>query len=116
MKNEPISEIERVFVSLWKTRKVDAFIFIAGICVGAFFEWDLVETFVFLVFLWSLLGGLSSRILAIPALAFLSATPILLIFNREDQAEQYAVYAYYFLVMAVIRAVFELREDEKKKI
>jgi hypothetical protein len=30
----------------------------------------------------------------------------------EDQAEIYAVYAYYFLVMAVIRGIVEIRTEK----
>jgi len=102
-------------LALWKERKQDVFILLFGVLFGAFFEWDLVEIFIFLIFIWSLLGPLPSRVLAVPALFFLSATPLLLVFNREDQAELFAVYAYYFLVMAVIRAIFELRSEENTK-
>jgi hypothetical protein len=104
-------EFEQWCVRLWKERRSDALILLGGAVLGAFFEWNLVEIFLFLVFLWSILGPLSSRSLAVPALVFLSATPLLLMFEREDQAETFAVYAYYFLVMAVIRAMMELREE-----
>ncbi|QQS61217.1 MAG: hypothetical protein IPN70_05020 [Candidatus Moraniibacteriota bacterium] len=116
MKKIEISPIESWFVSLWKEKKLHAIFMILGVIMGAFFQWDLVEIFIFFIFLWSIMEKVPSRMLAIPALIFLCATPLLLVFEREDQAEAYAVYAYYFLVMAVIRAVSELREDEKMKV
>ncbi|NCU41938.1 MAG: hypothetical protein EOM19_04430 [Candidatus Moranbacteria bacterium] len=105
--------IEESFLYLWKERRLDILILFFGIFIGAFFEWNIVEIFIFVIFLWSILGPLSSRILAIPALFFLSATPILLMLSREEQAETFAVYAYYFLVMAVIRALWELRNENR---
>jgi hypothetical protein len=106
--------IEKWFLSLWKERRGDMTVLFFGFLVGAFFEWNIVEIFIFLIFLWSILGPLSSRVLAVPALFFLSATPLLLVFEREEQAEAFAVYAYYFLVMAVIRASIEIRKKSKK--
>ncbi|NCU41312.1 MAG: hypothetical protein EOM19_01140 [Candidatus Moranbacteria bacterium] len=108
--------VEAWFAHLWKERRVDGGILFLGILTGAFFEWNIVEIFIFVVFLWSILGPLSSRILAIPALFFLSATPILLMLSREEQAETFAVYAYYFLVMAVIRAISELRSENRESM
>lgn len=111
MNEEKGRTVEDALLGLWRTRRTDMLILIGGILFGAYFEWNLVEIFIFLVFLWSLLGPLPSRVLAVPALFFLSATPILLVMERAEQAESFAVYAYYFLVMAVIRGIVELRED-----
>jgi len=104
--------LEDVFADLWRTRRTDSLIMIGGVLFGAYFEWDLVDIFVFLVFLWSILGPIPSRVLAAPALFFLSATPVLLAMGRDDQAESFAVYAYYFLAMAVIRGIVELRSED----
>lgn len=105
--------VEENFLYLWRERRVDLVVLFLGVLLGAFFQWNIVEIFIFVIFLWSIVGPLSSRVLAVPALFFLSATPLLLILDREDQAETFAVYAYYFLVMAVIRAIVELRKENK---
>lgn len=90
-------------------RKVDVGFVLAGIILGTVLNWDVIEIIFFAVFIWSIVGPIASRYLAIPALFFLSFTPILLALDREARAEEFAVYAYYFLVMAVIRGIIEVR-------
>lgn len=96
-----------------KHRRVDFFFLGLGVLLGIFLEWDIVEVAIFGVFIWSILGPISSQLLAVPALLFLAVVPFLLLFKMDDQAEIYAVYAYYFLVMAVIRGIIEVRREEK---
>lgn len=96
-----------------RRRKVDVGFLLVGIILGVLFGWNIVEIFIFAIFIWSILGPIPSRWLAGPALFFLSIVPILLALKREDQAEEYAIYAYYFLVMAVIRGIIEVRKEEK---
>lgn len=95
-------------------RKADVGLLFAGVLLGVLFDWNIVEITIFSVFIWSILGPISTRTLAAAALFFLSVVPFLLVLDREDQAEQYAIYAYYFLVMTVIRAVID-RHVEKKQ-
>ncbi len=102
------SDIDQVRYFL-KTRKKDVIFLGIGLFIGIVLNWDLAEIFIFEVLIWSILGPISSQILAGIALFFLASTPILLLFGRDAQAEQYAVYAYYFLVMAVIRGIIEVR-------
>lgn len=92
-------------------RRVDAGFLLAGVVFGIALDWDLVDIVIFAVFIWSILGPIASRWLALPALFFLVFTPLLLFLDREGRAEEFAVYAYYFLVMAVIRGVIELRSE-----
>ncbi|NTW13980.1 MAG: hypothetical protein HGA31_03040 [Candidatus Moranbacteria bacterium] len=94
-------------------RKIDVLILVAGIFLGVFLKWDIVEIAVFSVLVWAIVGPISVRILAAAALFFLSVTPFLLMLDREDQAEQYAVYAYYFLVIAVIRGILDLKGEKQ---
>lgn len=93
-------------------RKVDVGFLFAGIVFGTILNWDVIKIIFFSVFIWSIVGPIASRWLALPALFFLTFTPILLLLNRETRAEEFAIYAYYFLVMAVIRAVMEIRSGE----
>ena len=110
---ERIDEME-VAKRFFRERKKDAFFLIASVFLGVFLEWDIVEIAIFSLLVWSIIGPISMRILAAIALFFLSIVPFLLVLDREDQAEQYAVYAYYFLVMTVIRGLIELRGDIKE--
>lgn len=92
-----------------------AIVFVA-LALGIYLDWSIAEVFIFGVFIWSILEYIPSRFLAIPALFFLSATPFLLILERKDRAEEFAIYAYYFLVMAVIMGVREVRNEERLEI
>ncbi len=57
-----------------------------------------------------------SRILIGAALFCLVACPLFLIANNEKVAEKIAIYAYYFLVVGVIKQFVEyIREDKKEK-
>lgn len=94
-----------------KSRKLDMGFLLAGTLLGVFFGWNIVEIAIFLVFIWSIIGPIASRHLAWPALFFLAFTPILLTLGRKVQAEEFAIYAYYFLVMAVIRGIIEVRSE-----
>ena len=93
-------------------RKVDVGLVVAGIIFGTLLDWDVIEIIFFAVFIWSIVGPIASRYLALPALFFLAFTPILLALDREARAEEFAVYAYYFLVMAVIRGIIEVRSKK----
>lgn len=92
---------------------MDAGLLLAGIVFGIIFDWDVIEIAFFAVFIWSIVGPIASRYLALLALFFLSFTPVLLAIGRGTRAEEFAVYAYYFLVMAVIRGVIEVRAEQK---
>jgi len=100
-------------VGILRKRKKEAIFVIAGMLLGIFLDWTMIEVAIFAIFIWSVLGPIQSRFLAVPALFFLALTPILLALGREARAEEFTVYAYYFLVMAVIRGIIEVREDEK---
>ncbi|MEK9151252.1 MAG: hypothetical protein AAB547_01330 [Patescibacteria group bacterium] len=96
-----------------RNRKKDILFVVAGFFLGVLFEWNIVEIAIFSVLIWSIIGPIRSRYLAWPALFFLSFTPILLAVGRKAQAEEFAIYAYYFLVMAVIRGIIEVRGEKE---
>ncbi len=97
------------------SRKIDFLFLGASILLGVYFNWNVVEIAIFTVFIWSLIGPIPSRFLAVPALFFLVLTPVLLILEREDQAEEFSIYAYFFFIMAVIRGIIEIRQGNIKK-
>ena len=95
-----------------KRRKGEILFLVLGLFLGIYFDWAAVQILIFLIFLWSLLGPIASRYLAATALFFLVLTPVLLLLKRTERAEDFAIYAYYFLVMAVIRGIMEIREEK----
>ena len=66
---------------------------------------DIYSFFILLFGLISVLFGLDMRISAGFAIVFLVATPIFLAFNRGFLAETMAIYAFYFLVIAVFTGI-----------
>ncbi|MFA6537674.1 MAG: hypothetical protein WCT18_04750 [Patescibacteria group bacterium] len=71
-------------------------------------------TFCVLIFgLISVLFVLDSRWSAGGAIFFLAFCPFLIIAKKETLAEETAVFAYYFLIIAVLTSLRELKRDEK---
>lgn len=94
---------------------MDIGIIISAILLGKFLFWTNINIAIFAFSVWVILNPISSRLLAVPALAFLSATPlVLVIFHNKEQADRFAIYAYYFLVMTVAMGIYELRKDAQK--
>ena len=80
--------------------------------LGIYFDWNIIEILIFLVFLWSIFRTIPSRYLAGVALCFLILVPIFLSLDRDERAEEFSIYAYYFFVMAVIRGIIEIRSEK----
>jgi len=93
-------------------KKIDLAILLVAFLLGIYFDWTIVGTIIFVIFIAIILKPIPGRILAIPALFCLSLTPVLLILEKEVRAEEFAIYAYYFLVMAVIMEVYAIRKEE----
>ncbi len=108
-----IHQNERRLRHFLEERKIDILFLVAGAALGITFDWTIVEIVIFLCFLWSFLGPISSRLLAGFSIFFFLFVPVFLIFDRMDRAEEFSIYTYYFLVMAVIRAIIEVRSEEK---
>lgn len=83
------------------------------IFIGINYAFSFVEMLILAYFGLSLIWKLDSRIAASLALFFLVATPILLMLKNDALAETFAIYAYYFLVITVIRLVFEFKNSPK---
>lgn len=96
-------------------KRLDILFSIAGAAMGAYLGWGIVESIIFGIFIWIILNPLASKIIIIPALAFLALTSFSTIFNKNGLAEQFAIYAYYFLAMAVFMGIYELRREKSKE-
>jgi hypothetical protein len=99
-----------------KNNKAFIVFILLAIILGIFLNWGNIEILIFAIFIGIIIKPVSSRYLAIPALFFLALTPFLLIADREERAEEFAIYAYYFLIMAVIMGVYEVTRENRKKI
>lgn len=106
-------EWERYAWHFLHKRNLDIFFLIVGAVVGAFFNWTIVEISIFLIFLWSFLGPLTSRFLMSCALLFLPFMPVFLLLKKPERAEEFSIYMYYFLVMAAIQGIIEVRNENK---
>lgn len=83
----------------------------AALVMGIYFQWGFMNTLIFMIFVATILRPVSSRIMAFPALFFLVLTPFALILKQDILAENLAIYAYYFLIMAVIMGIYEVRSE-----
>jgi hypothetical protein len=85
-----------------------------GLLLGIYLDWTTVEIIIFLIFLWSILGPIASRFLVVPALILFSLVPPLLYLKREERAEEFAIYGYYFLVMLIIQVIIEFKKEKSR--
>jgi len=89
----------------WVILKIISIIFLAVILI--YFKADLVSIVIAFYFLLSLVFSLKSRYSFGIGLFFLILTAFLLTLGNEGVAENYAVYAFYFLVIGTITALIE---------
>lgn len=86
-----------------------------SLLLGFYLKWDMQNVLIFSFVIWIILNPISSQLLARGALVLLSLVPLLLIIKRENRAEQFAIFAYYFLVMTVAVAIIEFKKEQKRK-
>lgn len=123
-----IMQIKNIFAQMlaeiksWELKKMTKMkalnisLFLVALGMGIYFQWGIINTLIFMIFIGIILRPVSSRIMAFPALFFLVLTPLALILKQDLLAENFAIYAYYFLIMAVIMGIREVRRDESKKL
>lgn len=109
--------LSKIDVEVFVKRRIwDIGVLIAGIVMGIYFQWNIIEILIFLIFVWSILGPIVSRYLAWPAILFLILTAATLFFGKKELAEEFSIYAYYFLVMTVIRGIIEARTEKNESV
>lgn len=101
----------RKLIEFYLRWKSEAILFI-GFLFGAFLDWPAVEITIFLIFLWAILKSLKSEIFIVAAFFLFTVIPVFLFLKKPERAEEFSVYAYYFLVIAVIRAIIEVRSEK----
>ena len=87
-------------------------IFLAVVLI--YFKVDLVSTIIAFYFLFSIIFSLKSRYSFYLGLFFLVLTALVQILGNEGVAENYAVYAFYFLVIGTITALIETVKNKNK--
>ena len=111
----------RAEIKSWEIKKVtpkkvlNICIFLLALGMGIYFQWGIIETLIFLIFIGIILRPVSSRIMAVPALFFLVLTPFALILKQDVIAENLAIYAYYFLILATIMGIYEVRQNKDEE-
>jgi hypothetical protein len=94
---------------------IDVFFIIIVIAMGIFFHWKIAEIAAFSLFIWIIFHPISSRYLASVTIFFLVLTPVFLISGKNTIADQLAIYAYYFLIMAVMMGIYELKKNDEQE-
>ena len=96
---------------IWK----DYIILSLSLFMGVYLGWNIFEIVIFLIFIYVILYPVSSRQAVFPAVILLFIAPFFLIFKKDNLAEQVAIYAYYFLIMAVFMGIYELWKGDSEK-
>lgn len=107
------SIIKKNVKSFFIQRYKELSIVILGLMTGIYFHWEILDITVFVIFLWSILGPIPSYYLGRVSLVLLIFLPFLLFLEQKEFAEKLSVYCYYFIVMAVIRAIVELKTNSE---
>jgi len=127
IKNYTISEAQKIFLQVfseiksWQLKKItpkkvlNLCFLLAALGMGIYFQWGIMGTLIFIIFIGTILRPVSSRIMAVPALFFLVLTPFALIAKQDVIAENLAIWAYYFLIMATIMGIYEVRQEKDEK-
>ncbi|PIR73469.1 MAG: hypothetical protein COU40_01890 [Candidatus Moranbacteria bacterium CG10_big_fil_rev_8_21_14_0_10_35_21] len=103
--------LKKIFIK----RNIDIAIVTIAVLMGAYFEWTIPQIIVFGIFVWIILNPIASRFPAMIALAFLTLTPFFLVFKKKALTEETAIYAYYFLILTVVMAIYEIWKEDKIK-
>lgn len=110
---EVVREIESWELKKMTDRKaLNIGLFLVAVGMGIYFQWGVMNTLIFVIFIGIILRPVPSRLLAVPALFFLTLTPFALIFKFDVLAENLAIYAYYFLILTVIMGIYEVRSEK----
>lgn len=95
---------------------VDGVFVVIVFVMGFFLHWKIYEVAVFSLFIWIILNPVSSRVPAGLAIILLIFTPLFLIGGKNIIADQLAIYAYYFLIMAVMMGIYELWKGQSGSV
>jgi len=104
----------KLLKKLFSKPVIDGAFVVIVFAMGFFLHWKIYEIALFSLFIWIILNPISSRYLAFGAICFLILTPLFLIGGKKIIADQLAIFAYYFLIMAVMMGIYEVRKDRSE--
>jgi len=98
--------------------KLVIFIIVSSLLYFYFYSWFDKNLFIYKVitieiFIFSVLFTLDARFMFLIALNLLLLTPFYIILKQNDIAENYSIYAYYFLIIWVIVSIIETFYQKK---
>jgi hypothetical protein len=93
----------------------DYVIVAVSLLLGFYLQWATWDIIFFSFVIWIILNPVSSQFLVRMALCSLSLVFLLLILRRNDPAEQFVIFTFYFLVLATIVGIIESRRDQSRK-
>lgn len=105
------SNIKKNFGGYFVKRNIDFVFIIVSVITGMFLDLEMINIAFFAFVIWLILNPWKSQDLARVALLFLVATPFSLVLKKAIYAEQFAIYAYYFLIFTIIKAIWEKKSD-----
>lgn len=95
-----------------KKEYIDTIFLLIAITIGIYYQWSLLNLAFFVFVVWLLLNSLKVQSLAKIALFFLILVPISLFLSKDNYAEQFGLFAYYFLILTVIGAIIEIKASQ----
>ena len=104
-------------INQYLTRKYfDYAIITLSLLLSFYLKWEMQSVIEFSFVIWLILKPIPSKLLSKIALCFLAFVPFFLIVHRADRAEQFAIFAYYFLVLTIIMVVIESTGHRKTSL
>ncbi len=102
--------MKKIWSTAWRI-----FVVLLVVVATQFLKFSLIEALIALYFASAILWRIESERTFLVALLLLMATAVLSFLRNDALAEEYAVYAYYFLVIGVITAIIELIGQPRPK-
>lgn len=94
-------------------RNFDLTLVVGGVLLGLFLKLNIVDIAILVTFIWFILNPISAKYFTLISGVLFFVTPFLFVMGRKGQAEEFAIYTYYFLILSVIMAVQEHRAIDK---
>lgn len=99
---------------IFQKNKPEIVFLVIGLALGVYLNWETAAIIFFLVLIHVILHPISSRIFSALGVLSLVIMAFMLFWERESRAEEFAIYSFYFLFLAILMAIFEIRKDKSK--
>lgn len=110
----PFSFLKKVILSDIKRILKVLSLLLVFLLLKYYFDTEVSYIVIAMYFMVSVLFSIESKFSFGIALFFLASVPIFLSLGYEASAENYAVFAYFFLVIGVILSLLEIRKEKKE--